>query len=115
MHNFGIFYFQDVNAIFKGPMVLALSRQEIVSVGLDTMEKPVMKEKSQKVRLNAIIYVKTTAKYILLLLFFLSFQIFLPTPNVKVLVVLKGHNSDPGWMTVCRILSHKKFGATLKV
>ena len=71
MHNFVIFHFQDVNATFKGPMVLAMSRQEIVSVGLDTMETPVMKEKSRKVKLNAIIYVKTKAKYIFSLLFFL--------------------------------------------
>ena len=71
MHNFGIFHFQDVNATFKGPMVLAMSRQEIVSVGLDTMETPVMKEKSQKVKLKANIYVKTKAKYIFSLLFFL--------------------------------------------
>ena len=52
MHNFWIFHFQDVNATFKGPMVLAMSRQEIVSVGLDTMETPVMKEKSRKVKLK---------------------------------------------------------------
>ena len=52
-------------------MVLAMSRQEIVSVGLDTMEMPVMKEKSPKVKLNAIIYVKPKAKYIFSLLFFL--------------------------------------------
>ena len=43
------------------------------------------------------------------------FQIFLPTPNVKVSVVLKGHNSDHGWTTVCRILTPKMFGATLNV
>ena len=71
MHNFWIFHFQDVNATFKGPMVLAMSRQEIVSVGLDTMETPVMKEKSRKVKLKAIIYVKTKARYIFSLLFFL--------------------------------------------
>ena len=71
MHNFWIFHFQDVNATFEGPMVLAMSRQEIVSVGLDTMEMPVMKEKSPKVKLNAIIYVKPKAKYIFSLLFFL--------------------------------------------
>ena len=43
------------------------------------------------------------------------FQIFLPTPNVKVPVVPTGQNSYHGWMTVCSILSHKIFGATLKV
>ena len=63
MHNFWIFRFQDVNATVKGPMVLAMSRQEIVSVGLDTMETPVMKEKSRKVKLKAIIYVKTKADH----------------------------------------------------
>ena len=40
-------------------MVLAMSRQEIVSVLLDTQEIPVKKEKSRKVNLNAIINLKT--------------------------------------------------------
>ena len=39
-------------------MVLAMSRQEIVSVLLDTLEIPVKKEKSRKVNLNAIINLK---------------------------------------------------------
>ena len=63
MQNFGIFHFQDVNATFKGLMVLAMSRQDIVSVGLDTMETPVMREKSRKVKHKAIIYVKTKADH----------------------------------------------------
>ena len=40
-------------------MVLAMSRQEIVSALLDTLEIPVKKEKSRKVNLNAIINLKT--------------------------------------------------------
>ena len=63
MQNFGIFHFQDVNATFEVLMVLAMSRQDIVSVGLDTMETPVMREKSRKVKLKAIIYVKTKADH----------------------------------------------------
>ena len=43
--------------------VLAMSRQEIVSVGLDTMETPAMREKSLKVKLKAVIYVKTMADH----------------------------------------------------
>ena len=40
-------------------MVLAMSRQEIVSALLDTLEIPVKIEKSRKVNLNAIINLKT--------------------------------------------------------
>ena len=52
--------FKGVNATAKVPtMVLAMSRQEIVSALLDTLEIPVKKEKSRKVNLNAIINLKT--------------------------------------------------------
>ena len=40
-------------------IVLAMSRQEIVSALLDTLEIPVKIEKSRKVNLNAIINLKT--------------------------------------------------------
>ena len=40
-------------------MVLAMSRQEIVSVLLDTLEIPVKKEKSRKVNLDDTINLKT--------------------------------------------------------
>ena len=52
--------FKGVSALKKVPMmVLAMSRQEIVSALLDTLEIPVKKEKSRKVNLNAIINLKT--------------------------------------------------------
>ena len=48
--------FKGVSALKKVPMmVLAMSRQEIVSALLDTLEIPVKKEKSRKVNLIAII------------------------------------------------------------
>ena len=52
--------FKGVSALKKVPMmVLAMSRQEIVSALLDTLEIPVKIEKSRKVNLNAIINLKT--------------------------------------------------------
>ena len=52
--------FKGVSATTKVlTMVLAMSRQEIVSALLDILEIPVKKEKSRKVNLNAIINLKT--------------------------------------------------------
>ena len=62
--------FKGVSALTKVPtMVLAMSRQEIVSARLDTLEIPVKKEKSQKVKLNAIIYLKTKANIYIVITF----------------------------------------------
>ena len=66
IHNYGISHFKDVNATSKVPtMVLAMSRQEIVSVLLDTLEIPVKKEKSRKVNLNATVNLNTKSVVII--------------------------------------------------